>query len=728
VSVLSGLDRTPLRILDVGCAQGYFALGIADRLRAHANVTGVDGLAANLDVCEALREHLGLPVTFEHREFDTSFVESLTHDSYDVVLLLSVVHHLAHREGMDAAIAAIRALARKVPIVFLELAVQEEGLEWLRSLTYAPSAFLEVFAFARELGRYSTHVSSVPRPMYFASNQYALVDGRAYPFGEMRTYPHTLDPDAHSASRRYFLGGGLLIKRASLAGDPGAHNRNEFRNERQLLLNEAVAPRWFPKILAYEETNEEIFLVRQRTEGSLLSDALGSGMQQLPARTVIEALLGQLADLEDRGLYHHDIRPWNVVVDTCAGSATLIDFGSIDKRCDPLVFDAFFALLHAVATGKLVRCAPAILRSHRVGEGFPEEWRWFVDRANELCPDALTFRNLLSLLRDGPSAPMENAPSGSIFPALFSRLEQRFNAVVDHFGEQLSLYRDALSRSATGVDGSVREALAHEARARASYESLRSLVDALQANLAEAGRYATSLEEAARQKDAYARELMAALERARSTETEEQDSMAVAVKEGLQAEIFKLRQLVEQSITYNVSLTKTLAAKDAYMTGLARECESLEQSLAQARTSYASRAAELEQARALLLAVPQAYLRSAQSLAAEWGDYLAARANNRSLEAQLVAETETRTELVDRLATIEVRATSAEQRLSKLQQHVAALTAALSEARTQGAAVAANLEQASAELEERRVRDAALRRHWIVRWLSRRIDRSGSGG
>jgi O-antigen chain-terminating methyltransferase len=41
----------PLRVLDLGCAQGFFSLSLAD---LGATVLGVDYLAANIDVCQAL--------------------------------------------------------------------------------------------------------------------------------------------------------------------------------------------------------------------------------------------------------------------------------------------------------------------------------------------------------------------------------------------------------------------------------------------------------------------------------------------------------------------------------------------------------------------------------------------------------------------------------------------------------------------------------------------------
>src|ERR1700733_12673175 len=77
----------PLRVLDLGCAQGYFSFSLA---KFGALVHGVDFHGANIDVCNALAAaHPDLKVTFE-----TGYVEEviarLTQDQYDLVLGLSI--------------------------------------------------------------------------------------------------------------------------------------------------------------------------------------------------------------------------------------------------------------------------------------------------------------------------------------------------------------------------------------------------------------------------------------------------------------------------------------------------------------------------------------------------------------------------------------------------------------------------------------------------------------
>ena len=54
--IYSALEKKlgrPLRVLDLGCAQGFFCLSLAER---GASVLGIDFLKENIDLCNALAE------------------------------------------------------------------------------------------------------------------------------------------------------------------------------------------------------------------------------------------------------------------------------------------------------------------------------------------------------------------------------------------------------------------------------------------------------------------------------------------------------------------------------------------------------------------------------------------------------------------------------------------------------------------------------------------------
>ena len=89
----------PLRVLDLGCAQGYFSLTLAER---GARVDGVDFQSPNLALCRVLAaEHPDFAVAF-HQADIAAVLEGVAPGQFDLVLGLSVFHHLVHRDGLEA--------------------------------------------------------------------------------------------------------------------------------------------------------------------------------------------------------------------------------------------------------------------------------------------------------------------------------------------------------------------------------------------------------------------------------------------------------------------------------------------------------------------------------------------------------------------------------------------------------------------------------------------------
>ena len=113
---LSNVTETPLKVLDLGCAQGFFSLNLAAR---GADVTGIDFLDKNVAVCNALAlENPDFKATFQHGQVE-AIIESLNDGDFDLVLGLSVFHHIIHAHGLDAT----KSLLRKT------------GMSWLPAST-----------------------------------------------------------------------------------------------------------------------------------------------------------------------------------------------------------------------------------------------------------------------------------------------------------------------------------------------------------------------------------------------------------------------------------------------------------------------------------------------------------------------------------------------------------------------------------------------------------------
>ena len=154
-----------LNVLDLGCAQGYFSLGLAER---GANVHGVDYLDKNIAVCSALaKENPQLKSSFEVGRVE-DVIERLAPDQYDLVLGLSVFHHIVHEKGVDAVVALLERLAKQSGALIVELALREEPLYWAPAQPEDPRTLLEPIAFVHEVAQHATHLAPIPRPLFVA--------------------------------------------------------------------------------------------------------------------------------------------------------------------------------------------------------------------------------------------------------------------------------------------------------------------------------------------------------------------------------------------------------------------------------------------------------------------------------------------------------------------------------------------------------------------------------
>jgi O-antigen chain-terminating methyltransferase len=350
------LHRAP-RVLDLGCAQGYFCLALG---ALGADVTGIDNLQANIDVCQALaREHPEQKPRFQVCDIE-GYLQQIAADQFDVVLGLSVFHHLVHQHGVDTVAGWLDILAKKTACSIVELALRDEPLYWAAAQPADERELLCHFAFAIELGRYPTHLSEIARPLLFASNQLWYVDGKVHPFDRHSKQSHAFAGNAHAGTRSYYFSHGQLAKHYRLVEPLILPNRKEFDVEIALLANRPKKLAFLPKLLAHSKSEHDLMLVREALKGELLLNLMLEG-KHYAAEKIIGDVLQQLSALESLGLFHSDVRAWNVLIED-DGGAFLIDYGSISRDREDCVWPqdlilSFFIFVHEVATGK---CEPPI--------------------------------------------------------------------------------------------------------------------------------------------------------------------------------------------------------------------------------------------------------------------------------------------------------------------------------------------------------------------------------
>ncbi len=403
-----------LRVLDLGCAQGFFSLSLAS---SGATVVGADYLRENVEVCRALAAEQGyIGVSFIHGSIE-DLVAELKPGRFDLVLGLSVFHHLVYMHGLDTVKETIDRIARCIPVGIYELAVREEPLYWAGAQPERPADLLAPYALVRKLAEQSTHLSGISRPLFFASSQYWMVGDDFRAFDSFKSESHANAMGSHQDTRRYYFADGVMLKRMSL--DVAAlrkANLDEFDNEVAYLRNPKRL-KGSPKLIAGCRDASEVWILRETLPGQLLSELME---EQTPYayEKVLDAVIDQLSTLEDAGLHHNDVRCWNILVSD-KGEATFIDYGAIsatDKDCvwpDHLLL-AFLITAREIVHGNIKRTDP-VRRPLLDVTLLPARYRDAFFRVLSSPQEAWTFRSLQAALAE-PAIGGE--PAWAIIPAL----------------------------------------------------------------------------------------------------------------------------------------------------------------------------------------------------------------------------------------------------------------------------------------------------------------------
>jgi O-antigen chain-terminating methyltransferase len=337
------------RLLDVGSSLGYVCYYFADR----GMVTeGWEGNPANAEVAQLIGELNGVPSRIRTQLFDADSVASIGPGQFDVVTLLSVLHHVVYHQGLEQTQVLMRDLLRRVPVLVLELARKGEDpdLFWDASL---PEDELDIFALVRDeveivpLGMFDTHLSDKARPLYVVSRKERVaVNNREYAVHRTsaEAYPGSTAVFDHE-SRRYMWGDDVFIKQYRFA-ERTSTNARLITHEISALIGIQHLSR-APRLIDYEVTGDIATVVYASVRGDLLGIGGPMPVEQIDA--VVREVLDALRELHGEGLFHNDVRSWNVLWD--GTTARLIDYADTS----PVDFDgdlgAVLWMIHALTTG-----------------------------------------------------------------------------------------------------------------------------------------------------------------------------------------------------------------------------------------------------------------------------------------------------------------------------------------------------------------------------------------
>jgi len=377
----------PLRVLDLGCAQGFFSLSLA---KQGGIVEGIELQECNISVCQTLAsEHPEWKVRFKKGLIE-EVIMNLKPDQYDLVLGLSVFHHLVHISGVAVVQQMIAVLAQNITAGIYELSLPNEPTVRAPTQLENPRLLLNGYAFVHEVAKHPTHLPGIYRPLYITSNRYWFLNDQADQFDTWKIGSHEL---TSNKSRRYFFGNGFVTKIFHLdEGEFHEINRQEYTNETSFLKNPPPDIKT-PKLLLEGQNQSEVWIVREQMPGELLLDRMR--FQKIyDAKTIIQDILKQLTAFESIGLYHNDLRTWNILVEP-DGHATLIDYGAItpeakDRGWPYNVFLSFMIFLNEIITG--VPAIPDPIRPVSFNpDNFPEPYRSMLWKLFEYAPDEWRF-------------------------------------------------------------------------------------------------------------------------------------------------------------------------------------------------------------------------------------------------------------------------------------------------------------------------------------------------
>lgn len=338
----------PLRVLDIGCAQGFTTMVIAER--GH-RVVGIDYLPANVDVCRELgRRHPALDVRFEVADvIDLAPVWEL--GEYDLVVCLSVLHHILAGFGAERTAEVVREIQEHAPFGLFEMALASEPMPWAAALPASPHQTLAPYPFVRTVAWSPTHLSDIDRPLMFASRTHALVAGKLHELASTSDSSHGADHALYVGHRRYFETTDLVGKivahfaeNAQTSLEPQL--RAEMVREAEVLGRLQNVRPGTPRLLELSDGPLETLIVRERLVGERL-DLVCAQLDDRHRDVILDQVLDELVELARLGAYHHDLRLWNVLWDRERREARVIDYGSMEDQPGDLVWphDPAYALV-----------------------------------------------------------------------------------------------------------------------------------------------------------------------------------------------------------------------------------------------------------------------------------------------------------------------------------------------------------------------------------------------
>ena len=231
----------------------------------------------------------------------------------------------------------------------------------------------------------------------------------------------------------------------------------------------------------------QVWLVRESFCGETLHDLIASGKAPDDRKRILTDILSQLVILEKVGLYHNDVRSWNVLIDS-DGRAALSDYGSITASREDCwwpksLFLSFLIFMREVVLGIQGPASPT--RPFWFNPDVLPDYCRRVARLLVRGPDSeLSFARVLDeLTRTTECTQIDSVKEPPDFDALFQALEA---------GERL--YRDHVAHLESAVAQSGQQIADERNKLETQISVLQGQFRGLEAQLGETHRTKAELE------------------------------------------------------------------------------------------------------------------------------------------------------------------------------------------------------------------------------------------
>jgi O-antigen chain-terminating methyltransferase len=441
----------PLRILDLGCAQGYISFSLAEE--GHS-ILAIDHLDKNINLCNKLKDiYPDYDIHFECSDIEIS-VEAINTADYDLVICLSVLHHIVHDHGLAVTLQLIEKLACNVCAAIFEFALHSEPLYWAKSQPKSERDLLDSYLFIHCASQHDTHLSEIKRPLYYASNHYWFADGCCGDILKYSNKSHKLSEITND--RKYYFSKDAIIKIFTKTPQNNGRAGDDLIDEANFLKSVPIDLN-APQLISFGSNQYETWLIRKFINGSLLLDIFHN-LNNDEIHQVLVNITEQLMLLEKNKLYHNDLRLWNVIVseNLCT---TLIDYGAIksinsDCQWPSNGFLSYFIFVYELTSGnvgKYMISRPPFISPFNL----PTPYNLILSRIWDLPYNLWSFKYIHNILINSKGLPDE-ANHFSPTTLWIKSIENYLNAE-RNFLESNNLHLNNLIRKANIVLNPVRK-------------------------------------------------------------------------------------------------------------------------------------------------------------------------------------------------------------------------------------------------------------------------------